>query len=102
MREASKLQLIAGMIDPSREIAETHRTTLLRLPNERLVWGSTGDINGRVIVLSNADGTRRYLSDAVVSVEQPKWSLMPDNIAAGLTGQDVADLIAFIREASSP
>jgi len=37
---------------------------------------------------------------AVETREQTEWSLMPDNISAGLTRQDIADLLAYLQGSS--
>ncbi|MCU0772557.1 MAG: hypothetical protein MUE94_12440 [Verrucomicrobia bacterium] len=97
----SSLQLMAGLIDPSRDVKLGHRTMLLRFPDGRLAWGVGRALNPAVIQLTTPTGTRRYWRGALASVEQTGWSLMPDNTAAGLTRQDVADLLQFIRTRAS-
>lgn len=101
MRHKSGLQLLAGLLDPSREIAPRHETTILRLRDGRTVWGVAEEPNELVIYLQTDTGARRYLKSAVENISQPSWSLMPDNMGAGLTGQDIADLAASLLGASS-
>jgi len=97
MRSLSPLQLVAGVVDPSRGIAADRRTVVLRLTGGRMAWGADRGGNNRVIQLATPEGTRRYLRQDVRSTD---WSLMPDNSAAGLTRQDVADLVAFIQNSA--
>jgi len=49
------------------------------------------------VQLTTATGSRRYRRDVAGREEQTQWSLMPDNTAAGLTRQDVADLVQYIQ-----
>lgn len=97
MRTRSGLQLVAGITDPSRELASDHLTTVIRFSNGRMTWGAASDVNQAVFQLSTPHGIRRYVRGAVESVNPAGWSLMPDNAAAGLTLQDVADLVDFIQ-----
>ncbi|MCU0786939.1 MAG: c-type cytochrome, partial [Verrucomicrobia bacterium] len=97
MEQKSALHLLAGLLDPSREIAPHHATTILRLRDGRTVWGVADERNPLVIDLRTDAGPQRYLKSAVENMEQTDWSLMPDNIGAGLTRQDIADLLAYLR-----
>jgi putative heme-binding domain-containing protein len=97
LQARSGLQLLAGLLDPSRELAAGYHTTVLRLPRGRIAWGVVREPHPDVIELGTAGESHRYRRGAVGLLEQPDWSLMPDNTVAGLTRQDVADLIQFIR-----
>lgn len=97
MQSRSAIQLVAGLIDPSREITPGFETAMLNLSNGRLAWGVARDVNAQVVQLTTATGSRRYRRDVAGREEQTQWSLMPDNTAAGLTRQDVADLVQYIQ-----
>jgi putative heme-binding domain-containing protein len=97
MRARSAPQLLAGIVDPSRETAPNHQTTVLQLSNGRRVWGAAGELGDEVIHLATPEGSRRYRRSAVSFIDRPDWSLMPDNAAAGLTLRDLADLVGYLQ-----
>jgi putative heme-binding domain-containing protein len=96
--EESSLQRLADILDPSRDIASSHETVLFRLRDTRLVWGVIRDSTGPVIVLATPNGAQRYVRASIVSTEQVDWSLMPEEAAEGLTRQQIADIVEFIRQ----
>jgi putative heme-binding domain-containing protein len=98
LQHSSPLQLVASLLDPSRDVSDENRTIILRLSNGRTVWGVARRTDGPVTVVGTPEGVRRFARDAVKFTEWHDWSVMPSDIAAGLTRQDVADLIRFIRD----
>jgi putative heme-binding domain-containing protein len=98
LQQVSPRQLVAGIVDPSRDIAAGYATAVLGTVNDRMVWGIVRDQNPEVIQLVTPEGARRYLHRGVRTTD---WSLMPDNTAAGLTRQDVADLVEFVRNSTA-
>jgi putative heme-binding domain-containing protein len=98
LQDSSPLQLVASLVDPSREVSDENRTIILRLSNGRTAWGVARRTEGQVTVVGTPDGVRRFNRDAIKFAEGHDWSVMPTDIGAGLTRQDVADIIRFIRE----
>ena len=97
MKPQSALQLLAGLIDPSRELASGYETTILRMKDGRMACGVMREINDDIVLLITPNEIQRHLRSAIQYKSQPEWSLMPDNTAAGLTRQDVADLLHYIQ-----
>jgi putative heme-binding domain-containing protein len=55
--------------------------------------------DGDPVILKEATGLRRTIPAAeIASKRRSKLSLMPDNVATGLTAQEIADLIEFLAQ----
>ena len=91
-------KMLVSILDPSREVEPRFLAYSCTLLNGEEVYGLISSESGSSITFSFADGTRRtILRSEVKTLRSTQLSLMPEGLEAGLTPQDLADLIAFVR-----
>ncbi|MBM4016381.1 MAG: hypothetical protein FJ293_15635 [Planctomycetes bacterium] len=90
--------LLDALVHPSAAIAFGYEPWLVTLRSGDIVSGFLL-ADGDPLILKEASGARRTIAAAEVqSKRRSKLSLMPDNVATGLTAQEIADLVAFLAE----
>ncbi len=93
----SRQQLLESILDPSKEIDPKHATYLTLIDDGTIVTGLKIDENDVVIVIRSADGKdHRIEKETLESLKIQEQSLMPTGIAAEMTAQELADLLAFL------
>jgi putative heme-binding domain-containing protein len=101
-----RAHLIESVLDPSRQIVEGYRSTVVATADGRVLAGVVQGESADALTLVDADGRRTVLRQA--EVEERKLgeaSLMPANLVAGLSPRDFADLVAYLeglRSAAQP
>jgi putative heme-binding domain-containing protein len=95
----SRMQRLVGLLDPSRDLSPQHTTTLVTLKDGRTVWGVVRQPNPAMLHLVTTEGVQRYRTSGIGGRVGQDWSLMPINVAAGLSREDVADLLEFLGQA---
>jgi acetyl esterase len=89
--------LIESVLDPSRQIVEGFRPTVIATADGRVVSGIVKSESEKELVLVDAEGRRHALRKAEIEHRMAEHnSLMPDGLATGLSQRDFADLIAYL------
>jgi putative heme-binding domain-containing protein len=89
-------ELLDAILNPSAAIAPGFEPWIVERDDGALLTGFLL-ADGDPLVLKDATGARVSLAaKEVVSKRRSKLSLMPDNLALGLTAQELADLVAFL------
>lgn len=90
-------ELLAQILEPSAQILSGFETWILQTEDGLVHVGFLrGD--GDEVVLEDAQGRKlRFAADEITARKQSETSTMPDNVALGLSGQDLADLLAYLR-----
>jgi len=87
-----------AILNPSAEIAHGFETVRLETTDGELKAGFLL-ADGDTLVLKDTAGKRHAIPAAeVASRERETLSVMPDGVAAGLGDQELADLVAFLRD----
>ena len=90
--------LLTDILDPGRQVAPDYQTYEVELPDgERLTGLISSETETRL--------TLRFAGSpdvSVAKVKNLKWratgkSLMPDGLESGLSHQDAADILAFLK-----
>ena len=90
-------RLVEDVLDPSRNVDQSFRTTNLALKNGQVVSGLLLKQEGAVLVLADAQGKEvRVPADTVEDRSLAPLSPMPANFNDQITGPDWHDLIAFL------
>lgn len=93
-----RTHLIESILEPSRQIVEGYRTTVLQLKNGLSRTGIVKETADHVITLLDAEGKTLQIQEAdVESQSVSKTSLMPSGLAASLSEQDFVNLIAYLE-----
>ena len=92
-------ELLAHLIDPSKEIAEPYRAVTLLTENGQVFVGRIVHQTDDRVTLQDASGREQTLEREVIEHQQPSAkSLMPEQLLDGLSAQQAADLLAFLME----
>lgn len=94
----SRLQILASVLAPSREIRQGWETSVVHLQNEENLWGILDSSREPIFFVRQQGGVRPVVGTLIQSITQLNVSLMPDDVADGLTRQDLADLIAHVAQ----
>ena len=91
-------ELLRSILEPSAGIAFGYDSWLLETTEEEVYSGfilSDGD----TVVIKDTQGRRHAIPRADIAARKKQTvSVMPDGVALGLSDQQVADLVAFLRD----
>ena len=91
-------KLLANILDPSADIQPGYHAYQCELADGTELYGAIAAETSNGITMKLADGTQRVvLRQDVKSLRGGNLSLMPDGLESGLTHQDLADLIRWLR-----
>ncbi len=94
----STRDLLAAIVDPDRDISPAYVATE--------VVTTSGEVHRGLLVYSspaatlmqtNADTTVRFSAENTVSLRKVSSSFMPKGLLSGLTDEEIADLLAYLR-----
>ena len=87
-----------NILDPNREVAPASPSTSCSSTDGETLSGIVTEETGTSITLKMAGGARRVLPrQSVKRIAGSPLSLMPEGLETGITPQQMADLIAFLR-----
>src|SRR5690606_23424512 len=90
-------KLLGNILEPSRELTAGYPTGLVETRNGETISGILSNETPAGLTLRLLGGVERIVRRSeVAKVERPAHSLMPDGLEAGLSEQDMADLLAFL------
>ncbi|MEQ8765751.1 MAG: DUF1080 domain-containing protein [Planctomycetota bacterium] len=93
-----KSELLDHVLNPSAGIALGYETWLFVTEDEQYFTGFVL-ADGDSVVLKDTQGKRHVLpSDSIAVRERQTVSTMPEGVALGLSPEELADLVAFLRE----
>jgi putative heme-binding domain-containing protein len=86
------------VLDPNREVASNYVNYNVALDDGRVVSGIIASETASALTLKRAEGVTDVVPRSQIeAVTSTGLSLMPDGLEKGLTAQDFADLIAFVK-----
>jgi putative membrane-bound dehydrogenase-like protein len=90
--------LLLHLLDPNREVAANYVNYNVALDDGRVVSGIIASETAGSLTLRRAEGVTDVVPRSQIeAVTSTGLSLMPDGLEKGLTAQDFADLIAFVK-----
>jgi putative heme-binding domain-containing protein len=91
-------KLLANILDPSADVQPGFHAYHCRLADGTELYGLISAETGNSITFKLADATTRVvLRTDIAELRGANVSLMPEGLEAGLSHQDMADLIQFLR-----
>lgn len=89
-------EILYNILDPSAAVSFGYEATLIKTKSDKIVSGVVlGD--GEEVILKDANGELVFVESAEIAARKElEKSLMPDNVALGLSPQDLADLLAYL------
>ena len=97
MRNKGAPLLLVAMLDPNCEVAPQYFTTLVAAHDGQVIAGvlTREDAQAVTVVVPGAGETGTLPRSQVKSIERQSRSLMPEGVEAGMTDQEMADLLAY-------
>ena len=97
LTDKSPQALLVGTIDPNREVSEQYASLLVRLKSGGTLAGMIADETANGFTIRGVDGQPRTILRAdVAEMNTTLHSLMPEGLEAGLSLDEMANLLAFI------
>ena len=95
-------QLIESVLEPSRQIVEGYRPTVLATTDGRVLTGIVREETSGELILVDIDGKRQSVrKEDTVERKTSDTSLMPDGLAPSLSLKEFSDLIAYLASLRS-
>ena len=91
-------QIVEAIFDPNRAVELRYTTQTVKLKDGREFAGLVTDENTNNLSLRTGTGTELILLKDIADRKSSNRSLMPDGLEALLKAQDIADIIAWIRQ----
>jgi len=101
VKTAGKEKLLVNILDPNREVLPTYISYLVETKSGDSYIGILANESATSISIREAFGKETNVRrEAIKRIESQKQSLMPEGLEAGMSPQQMADLLAFITEAN--
>ena len=95
----TKEEILDGILEPSREVAPEYVLYTVETGDDEVLSGMIVKRGSEEMVVRDATATDHVLPSAKVKSSRPQQlSAMPEGLLAGMSAQEVADLIAAIME----
>ncbi len=92
-------QIITNVFDPNREVSPNFALYIVETNDGRTLAGLIAGETGGNLTLKRADGgTDTVLRSEIKSLTSPGISLMPEGLEAAISPQQMADLIAYLKQ----
>lgn len=92
-------QILVNVLDPNREVVANFLLYVVETHDGRTLSGLITNETAASIGLKGADGVEQSVPRTEIkSLKNTGFSLMPEGLEAGITPQQMADVIAFLRQ----
>ena len=92
-------QILTNVLDPNREVSPNFALYIVETNDGRTLAGLIASETAGNLTLKRADGgTDTVLRSEIKSLTSPGISLMPEGLEAAITPQQMADLIAYLKQ----
>lgn len=93
----SRAEILASLLRPSEKIDVKYRSRKLLTVDGEVIVGIVTDESGKQLMIADASGkVRTILVDQIEAMQTSTKSVMPDQLLAGMTAQQAADLLAYL------
>jgi len=90
--------LLVHILDPNREVAPNYVNYIVATESGRVASGIIAEESATALVLKRAEGASDVIPrEKIEAITSTGVSLMPEGLEKGLSSQDLANLIAFLR-----
>lgn len=92
-------QVLTNILDPNREVSPNFALYIVETNDGRTLSGLIASETAGNLTLKRADGgTDQITRGEIKSMTSPGISLMPEGLEAAITPEQMADLLAFLRQ----
>jgi putative heme-binding domain-containing protein len=89
--------LLDNIVDPSAQLADTYRMSVIRLEDGRVIMGVILQQNDKVLTLQTADDRLALSVADIEEIQRTNKSLMPEGLLDSLTQQQIRDLVSYLQ-----
>ena len=101
MSSRTREQLLEDILNPSRSIQPRFTNYLIVMRDGRMIDGLIAGETPATLAVRRAEGEDEVLlRSSIAEIRASSLSLMPDGLEAGMSRQELADLIAFLQGAN--
>lgn len=98
-KKRNRIQLLESILDPAKQVEPEFQTHAVVTVDDAVITGLLIEKSPEEIVIRSADGKNHEIpTDDIEHQTQQAKSLMPSGLAAEMTAQELADLLAFLSE----
>jgi putative membrane-bound dehydrogenase-like protein len=98
----TRINLLTMILDPNNNIAPGYDGYFIETSEGRTLSGILGNETSSGVMLHTPDGKEETIRrDNIVTLRPMTTSLMPEGLEAGLTKQDIADLLEYLKNGKS-
>ena len=94
--------LLMNMIDPSAEVPQTFKVSVVVMEDGRVLTGVLGRDDGQTVDLQTAKEKLTLRKDEIEETKSSPLSLMPEGQLEKLTDEQIRDLIAYLQARRPP
>jgi putative membrane-bound dehydrogenase-like protein len=103
VRTGGKEKILVSIVDPNREVLPQFFVVTADLKDGETVGGIIRNETATTVTLRQPGGNERTIArHEIATLKVSSQSFMPEGIEAGLSAQDIADLIEFLLEPPHP
>jgi putative heme-binding domain-containing protein len=97
VKSSGKEKLLLNIVDPNREVAPNYVNYVVETKRGETLLGLIGSETATSLTLRRANGDESIvLRSDIAQIQSVGLSVMPEGLEAGLSHQDVADLLEYI------
>lgn len=90
--------LLENIVDPSAQVAEKYRMSIMALADGRVISGVILRKTGETTVIQTPNEELTVLNEDIDAVRHSELSMMPDNLLDPLTSQQIRHLMAYLMK----
>lgn len=103
VKSSGKETMLLNILDPNREVQPSYLSYIVETKDGESLIGLIGSETPTSVTLRQANGVESVvLRSTIQSIKSQGQSIMPDGLEAGLTPQEIADLLEYIATAEEP
>jgi putative heme-binding domain-containing protein len=97
-RNFSAEQLLSRILEPSLDVRPDYATQVVESKEAQSLLGILVDENATTVTFKELGGELKvWPASNIRSVQTQTWSMMPIGLETGLSPQDMADLMEYVR-----
>ena len=89
--------LLTNMLDPSAEIPNDYRTTILKTKDKRVLVGVIRRSEGGSVTIATPAESLTIAKSDIVSSDPQNFSMMPEGLVLAFKEDELHDLVAYLR-----
>ncbi len=102
VKNGGKEKILTSLLDPNREVAPNYLAYAVETKDGESQLGVISNESSSAVTLRQAYGKELvFRRSQIAAIKGQGTSLMPEGLEAGLTNQDVADLLEYVMEAKN-